>query len=153
MNIPQIKENAYDFVRYAYNGDERLTEKLAEFYQEGIKNPTVAKLVSKQAIHDGTQRYNEYLQEDIMLLRGKPIDLIKEYVGRMFLAMCNITEAEQKSPVKELYEDFNKRFRQLYPQTYKLREKLLSEERVCLNEIKPCLQKSIKKTLKFARYV
>ena len=153
MNIPQIKENAYDIVRYAYNGDERLTEKLVEFYQEGIKNPTVAKLVSKQAIHDGTQRYNEYLQEDIALLRGKPIDLIKEFAGRMILAMCNITEAEQKSPLKEIYENFNQKFKQLYPQTHKLREKIISEGRVCLNEIKPCMPKGIEKILKFARYV
>ena len=73
--------------------------------------------------------------------------------GRMILAMCNITEAEQKSPLKEIYENFNQKFKQLYPQTHKLREKIISEGRVCLNEIKPCMQKGIKKTLKFARYV
>lgn len=152
MNIPQIKENAYDIFRYAYHGDERLTGKLVDFYQEGAKNPAVARLVANQAILDGTKRYGEYLQEDITLLRGKPIDLIKEFVGRIFLTKTNIAEAENKSPVKDFYDEFYKKIKELYPQTYKLREQLIQDQRVCLNGIKPCLPKGIKKAIKYSKY-
>lgn len=153
MNIPQVKETAYDVFRYACNNDERMTGKLADFYREGIKNPAVAKLIAQQAIQDGTLRYGEYLQDDIKSLRGKPLELMKEYAGKMILAMTNIAEGIENSTVKELYENFSQKFKQLYPQTHRLREKILSEQRVCLNKINPCMQKGIKKTLKFARYV
>ena len=59
MNIPQIKENAYDFVRYAYNGDERLTEKLAEYMSinEGTIYPILRKLKEEKFL-------DTYLQEE-----------------------------------------------------------------------------------------
>jgi hypothetical protein len=130
-----------------------MSDKLADFYKEGVKNPTIARLVSKQAISDGTARYGEYLQEDIHFLRGKPIDLLKEYVRRLFVAISNIKEAEQKAPVKKFYNKFYEKLKQLYPQTHIIREKLIQDQRVCLNEIKPCLPKGIKKTLKYSKYI
>ena len=152
MNIPQVKESAYDVFRYACNKDKRIIDKLVYFYKEGTKNPSVAKIIAKQAIQDGITRYGEYLQDDIQFLRGKPIDLIKEYWKKMTLATTIIDVNSEAYPTKRFYDKFNERFKQLYPQTHNIREKIISEKRVCLNEIKPCLPKGIKKALKYAKY-
>ena len=50
MNIPQVKESAYDVFRYACNKDNRIIDKLVYFYKEGAKNPSVAKIIAKQKV-------------------------------------------------------------------------------------------------------
>ncbi len=152
INVPQLKECAYDVYRYAYNDDERMTDKLVEFYKEGTKNPTVARLIQQNSYQEGNRRYAEYTQEDMRSLRGNPIELVKEYWNKSMAAIDRIKEAKNTSPVKEYYENFCEKIAQLYPKTYAIRDLLLYEGRVSQNEIKPCLPKGIKKALKYARY-
>ena len=152
INIPQLKEYAYDVYRYAYNDDERMTDKLVKFYKEGVKNPIVARLIQQESFNEGNRRYAEYTQEDMRSLRGNPIELVKEYWNKSMAALDRIREAKSSSPVKEHYEKYCEKMAQLYPKTHAIRDLLLYEGRVSLNEIKPCLPKGIKKAIKYAKY-
>ena len=106
MNTPQIIQLSSDIYRYAYNNDSRLNEKLVEYYKEGIKCPSVAKLIAAKATLDGNKRQGDLMQEDIRCLRGKPIQLIKNYIGKSLMALCRITEGQGSDEVKEFYEKF-----------------------------------------------
>ena len=152
INVPQLKEYAYDVYRYAYNNDNRMTDKLVEFYKEGTKNPTVARLVQQNSYQEGNRRYAEYAKEDMHSLRGHPIELVKEYWKKSIAALERLREAKNTSPVKEHYEIFCEKIAQLYPKTYIIRDLLLYEGRVSLNEIKPCLPKGFKKAIKYVKY-
>ena len=152
INVPQLKESAYDVFRYAFNNDERMTEKLVDFYKEGVKNPAVARLIENQSQKDGFQRYRDYLYEDIQSFRGHPMELLKEFYKKAMATVALIRDAKFKPPVKEEFDNFYEKLIQLYPKTLALRERLIADERVCLNEIKPCLPKGIKKALKYAKY-
>lgn len=152
INIPQIKETAYDVYRYACNRDCRMIDKLINFYKEGVKNPTVAKLIAEKTRKDGIKRYSEYLVDDIFFLRGKPIELIKEYNEKLRNADLAIIVNRESYPVLKFYERFNEKFKKLYPQTHMIREQLIQDQRVCFDEIKPCMPKGIKKAIKYSRY-
>ena len=153
MDIQKVKDTAYDIYRYAYNNDDRLNDKLIEFYKEGKKNPSVAKIVDYQLARDSHNRYAYQAIEDINSLnRGNPIQIFKDFVANSKLMISRVFEAKTQETVVKHYLNFEDTFIKLYPQTHRIREKLIADNRVCLNKIKPCLPKGFKKALKYAKY-
>lgn len=151
MNIPQVVQLSSDVYRYAYNDDSRLNEKLVEYYKEGVKCPSVAKLIAAKATLDGNKRQGDLLQEDIRCLRGKPLQLLKNYLGRSIMALCRITGAQGSDEVKEFYEKFESKFKELYPKTHTIREEIINEGRVVHGKITPKQSKSLKTMYKYAK--
>ena len=151
INISRTKDLAHDVYRYAYNSDSRITQKLADFYQEGIKCPSVAKMIAKKAVIDGTKYYGDMLQEDIGSLRGKPWDLIKNYIGKTILALVNIDSGKNQQEVKKYYDVFEKEFKELYPKTHKVREQIIGDRRVLYGETKSIQPKSLKTRFKYTK--
>lgn len=152
MNIPQVLQLSKDAYRYAYNNDSRMNEKLVEFYKEGIKNPSLAKIIANHATLKGTEYYGDKVQEDIGSLRGNPWTLIKDYLKNVFKAAYRLKAAQKTFSINYFYSRFEDEYKKLYGKTYKLREKLIIEQRVLFDKIVPCLPKSIKKTVKYAKY-
>ena len=97
INISRTKELSHDVYRYAYNSDSRITQKLADFYKEGVKCPSVAKVIAEKATLDGIKHYGDMTQEDIRSLRGNPFKLILGYLLKTMLAFANI-ESEKNKP-------------------------------------------------------
>lgn len=153
MDIQNVLQSAKDSYRYARCNDSRLENEIINFYKEGQKNPSVAKIIMNHATIDGCKQAGEIMVGDIAFLRGEPRKLIKEHIGKSILAICNIEEAKKTQTIKPLVDKFEKTFIELYPRTYKLREKLIQDGQVCFNEIKPCLPKSLRKYFKYVRYL
>ena len=97
MDVSKTKKIADDVYRYAYNNDSRLSKKLVEFYKEGVKNPSVAKMVACQATINGCKRYGDMVQEDLGSLRGKPWELLKSYIAKSILALVNIEKCKNQT--------------------------------------------------------
>ena len=153
MNIDALKNIAHDFYRYAYNNDDRMNDKIIEFYDKGKESPSVSKIIFRQAGHESIERYTQQVIEDINSLnRGNPFELFKDHARKSKGMIEQVTQAGKFEPVKKHFEKFQEAFIKLYPQTAKLREQLILNNRISLDEVTPCLPKGIKKTLKFAKY-
>lgn len=152
MDVQKVLQVANDTYRYAYNNDSRMNQKLVEFYQEGIKNPSLAKIIANHATLKGAKYYGDKVQEDIGSLRGNPWTLIKDYLKNVFKAAYRLKSAQKTFPIKDFYGRFEDKNKELYGKTYKLREKLIIEQRVLFDKIVPCLPKSCKKAMKYAKY-
>lgn len=152
MDIQSVLQLAKDSYRYARHNDKRLEGKIIDFYREGQKNPSVAKVIMKHATLDGCMQAGELMLEDIGSLRGKPHKLIMEHLGKSILALANIENIKKAPAVSPLVDNFEKTYRELYPKTYELRNKLIEDGRVCFKEIKPCLPKSFGKIFKYVKF-
>lgn len=153
MNIDTLKNTAYDFYRYAYNNDDRMNSKIIEFYDKGKEAPSVSKIIFRQTGHESIERYTQQAIEDIASLnRGNPIEILKDYAIKSKEMIEQVTHAGRYEPVKKHFDEFQKAFIKLYPKTARLREQLILNNRITLNEVTPCLPKGLKKTLKFAKF-
>ena len=152
MNIPKVIQSSSDAYRYARYNDSRMKDKIIEFYQEGKKNPSVAKVIASHTMTEYSKKAGEQMVDDIRSLRGKPYKLIINYIGQSLMALCRLDEIKKDIDVKPLYEEFEQVFKNLYPKTHLLREKLIQDERIVYGKTTLCMPKGLKKMYRYRKF-
>ena len=149
LDIEKTLEITSDLYRYATNNDDRMYNKMLEFYDEGIKNPTLALLIAQHCSIQNVQKNAEKLEDDIAYLRGEPKSLIKDFIKSTIMCVVRIQAAMKDPNIQKKHESFEAKMKTLYPKTCKLRKKIAGN-RVVFDKFNPCLPSSFKKTIKYA---
>lgn len=152
MNIQKVIQYSSDAYRYARHNDSRMKDKIIEFYQEGKKNPSVAKIIASHSTTEYSKRAGKQMVEDIGSLRENPYKLIINYIGQSLMALCRLDEIKKDLDVKPLYEEFEQVFKNLYPKTHLLREKLIADERVVYGKTTLCMPKGLNKKFRYRKF-
>ena len=134
MDYIQIRQCCSDAFRYAYNSDDRIKQPLAEFYKLGKESPCVANIIMSDVADKAIRRYGKEAAERLPFEGSAPL---KDFMWKAGMAAINSSEADELEEIKPLKEEFVKRFKELYPKTAKLRQKLIDTKRVVFDEVLP----------------
>lgn len=134
MNHIQIRQICSDVFRYAYNSDKRIKEPLAEFYKIGKESPCVANIIMSDVEDKAIRRYGKEAGERLLFEGSAPL---KDFLWKTGMAAINRVEADESDEIKLLKEAFDKSFKDLYPKTAELRQKLIDIKRVVFDEVLP----------------
>ena len=103
--------NAYEWAKHA---DSRMIYPYACFYDEGCKNPCLARIIFNDVVDKG----------------------MKKNKLEATAAGVNIARAEKLKPIKDALHNYAEAFRTLYPKSEWIRRFSLDTRRVVLDEVK-----------------
>ena len=118
MDIPMIKQHADGMFRYAINNDYRIVYPTAEFYKEGINNPSNALLILQDRVRKGT---TERVMEAYDSFQKGDKEAFKSFMNAQAEAGLNMSKADSHDLVKPLKEAFSNKMKELYPKTGPMR--------------------------------
>lgn len=133
-NYSLIRQHASDVYRYGRNDDKRIINALNKFYAEGKKSPSIASLIMKDEFKKSQQKYMKELDEDL-LWGAPPFETISTFWYKHFKAIDSkdyIRIAQHTHGRK-----FLKSYEKMYPNTMKIREKLINTENVVMDYVTP----------------
>ncbi len=134
VNYSVIRQHASDVYRYGRNDDERIISSLNKFYAEGKKSPSIATLIMKDEFEKSHKRYMEQLDDDLAW-GAPPFKTVTSFWDKHYKALDNkdcINVAQHTHG-----KNFLKSYEKMYPDTMKIRQKLINTGNVVMDYVTP----------------
>lgn len=151
MDISVLRSNSADAFKYYKTDDKKFNHAMGNFYREGVKNPSVARLIFK----DENKKHIEKLQKvQVEFLRNAsqiqspscdtfskiPTEKASLYYATVMLkSILNTKNIENDEKLNSIPEKkvFDKKYQELYPRTGALRKRIIEAGQVVPDKVMP----------------
>jgi len=129
MDKLKVFNSTYDACRYARQNDQRITGKLIDYYKEGKKSPSVAKIIENDGYKKCLTKYSEMLADDLSNGRNTK-ETIDEFQNSTSNMMKNMDKGKLTPQVSPYKKAFDNQMKTLYPKTHFLRDSIVLNSRI-----------------------
>ena len=134
MDCIKIRNYANEMLRYAQNNDYRIVYPAVQYYETGIKNPSVAMLVLHEELNKKeceliVQAYDSYTL-------GNNFDMGTK-IGDISIIRENMFKADSHPIVQKAKQAFEQKWDELYPLTKIIRCVLINYNAVSTTKVMP----------------
>ena len=148
MDYEIVRSNFYDAYRHAKYGDMRMIPHLKTYYEEGVKNPSVTKIIQQAVMDRKIKADLKQMAEDSVFLRGEANANFKKAISEIAKGIFNINiQSTCNNEVKPLYLAFEEEFKKRYPKTGRIRMRLINYGRFSTDKIALKMEAEAKKKL------
>lgn len=128
----KLRSIAKDYLRHAKEDHSYIQQDLKEYYAEGVKQPSLARLF----LLDERDKYLRTLQAELSA---------DEFESTKQTLVYNAVMADEEGCMSEEFEAFNKKVEELYPETWILRCALIDAKRIVCDHTTRKLPKLVKR--------
>ena len=148
MDFDVVRNNITNAYRNYKLDDAKFENSMYDFYKEGAKNPSVAKIMMQDYVRKGQEAAKKMLTEvaaihtPSLLEASVTCNRVYNFAAQFALRSIEASDMYNCTPYNEYTNNlarkaFDERWNELYPRTAKIRERIICANRMSMDNVTP----------------